>query len=103
MRTRYVWRDGEWVDSSTIINKKKNEGPSIINDSIDAFISHADGKMYDSKSSYRKTLRSQGLIEVGNDSNPAPKNINQILREKVKADSKGRREALYEAWKRHSN
>jgi hypothetical protein len=46
-------------------------GPQIIGDYVagpgDAIKSMADGKMYDSKSAYRRTLKSQGLIEVGND------------------------------------
>jgi hypothetical protein len=47
------------------------KGPQIIGDYVagpgDAIKSMADGKMYDSKSAYRRTLKSKGLIEVGND------------------------------------
>lgn len=42
-------------------------GPQIISDTISPFRSMADGKMYDSKSQYRGTLRDRGLIEVGNE------------------------------------
>lgn len=42
-------------------------GPQIISDNISAFRSMADGRMYDSKSQYRATLRDRGLIEVGNE------------------------------------
>ena len=42
-------------------------GPSIISDNINAFRSMADGKFYDSKSQYRRTLKDRGLIEVGNE------------------------------------
>lgn len=36
-------------------------------DTIDAFRSMADGKIYDSKSQYRRDLKARGLVEVGND------------------------------------
>ena len=46
-------------------------GAQIIGDYIagpgDALKSMADGKMYDSKSAYRKSLKAQGLVELGND------------------------------------
>jgi hypothetical protein len=47
------------------------KGMHVISDYIagpgDALKSMADGKMYDSKSTYRKSLKAQGLIELGND------------------------------------
>lgn len=46
-------------------------GPQVIGDYVagpgDAIKSMADGKMYDSKSEYRKELKRQGLVELGND------------------------------------
>lgn len=42
-------------------------GLHLISDNIDPFRSQADGKMYDSKSAYRRTLKARGLIEVGNE------------------------------------
>jgi hypothetical protein len=46
-------------------------GGHIIGDYIagpgDAVKSMADGKMYDSKSAYRKSLKAQGMVELGND------------------------------------
>lgn len=42
-------------------------GPNVISDTIAPFRSQADGKMYDSKSAYRRDLKSRGLIEVGNE------------------------------------
>ena len=39
----------------------------VISDTIDPFRSMADGRMYDSKSQYRRDLRARGLAEVGND------------------------------------
>lgn len=42
-------------------------GPQIITDTIDPIRSMADGKMYDSKSAYRRELRARGCYEIGND------------------------------------
>lgn len=42
-------------------------GPQIITDTIEAFRSHADGRVYTSKSRYRAELKARGCIEVGND------------------------------------
>lgn len=39
----------------------------VISDSMDAMRSMADGKVYDSKSRYRRELRARGCYEVGND------------------------------------
>lgn len=62
--TRYVLRDGELVE-------KKYARPrwvtGVITDGMDALVSQADGKIYDSKSAYRRSLKENGCIEVGND------------------------------------
>jgi hypothetical protein len=42
-------------------------GPNIISDTIAPFQSMADGRMYDSKSQYRRDLKSRGLVEAGNE------------------------------------
>lgn len=42
-------------------------GPYIKRDSMDPIVSHADGKVYDSKSVYEAELRAQGYMVVGND------------------------------------
>jgi hypothetical protein len=39
----------------------------VIQDTIDAFQSQADGKTYESKSQYRQSLKAQGMVELGND------------------------------------
>lgn len=39
----------------------------VVSDSIPAFRSMADGKMYESKSRYRADLKARGLVEMGND------------------------------------
>lgn len=46
-------------------------GPQVISDytgsGINGIQSMADGKYYDSKSAYRKSLKEKGLVELGND------------------------------------
>ncbi|RAK51206.1 hypothetical protein DJ017_19815 [Phenylobacterium soli] len=43
-------------------------GLYVISDSMDPIRSMADGRMYDSKSAYRRELRARGCYELGNDS-----------------------------------
>lgn len=60
--------DQPWpADCAEHFGQVGGNGPQIISDNIAAFRSMADGKMYDSKSAYRSTLRDRGLIEVGNE------------------------------------
>jgi uncharacterized membrane-anchored protein YhcB (DUF1043 family) len=52
--------------------------PSIISDYMpggagQALMSQGDGKMYDSKSAYRKSLKEKGFVEVGTSKQEAPK------------------------------
>ena len=46
--------------------------PHLIRDQTDPFKSMADGKLYDSKSAYRRTLKDRGLVELGNDAPVTP-------------------------------
>ena len=39
----------------------------LIRDGMDPFVSHASGRMHDSKSQYRRELKAMGCIEVGNE------------------------------------
>ncbi len=39
--------------------------PQVNGDQTEPFLSHADGKMYDSKSAYRQQLKERGFEEVG--------------------------------------
>ncbi|NDC24024.1 MAG: hypothetical protein EBZ49_07830 [Proteobacteria bacterium] len=67
--------------------------PSIISDympggAMSAVQSQADGKMYDSKSAYRKALKAGGYIEVGNEKQEAPKdrgdyNVRDALKQSI--------------------
>lgn len=45
----------------------EDAGFYVQSDTIDAFRSMADGKVYDSKSRYRQDLKARGLVEVGNE------------------------------------
>ena len=60
----YVYRDGRWVEKSKATPLLSHY---VIQDSHDPFQSMADGKMYDSKSAYRRSLKAQGLAELGNE------------------------------------
>jgi hypothetical protein len=48
-------------------NRSDLPSPGLISDQHEPFLSMADGKVYDSKSAYRRTLKAKGLTEVGND------------------------------------
>lgn len=47
--------------------------PAVISDTHAPFRSMADGRIYDSKSAYRRTLKDRGLVEVGNDTSHIPR------------------------------
>lgn len=76
MRKRYIWieprpganRSG-WVDRDELI--EQGARLQIIRDHVGDFQSMADGKRYDSKSQYRRSLKEAGFIEMGND-HPTP-------------------------------
>ena len=64
----------------------RQNGPQIISDyagsGINGFKSMADGKYYDSKSAYRKDLKSRGLVELGNDAPTVAKGPEAVINEK---------------------
>lgn len=71
MRERYVYRNGELVnvlDLEYEAPKRSPLGaPMIIFDNMQPIRSMADGRMYDSKSSYERGVRATGCRVVGND------------------------------------
>lgn len=73
MRPTSVYRYGRWWNVAELNEQREHRALHIINDDmigaadINGLQSHADGKMYDSKSRYRAELRARGCIEVGND------------------------------------
>lgn len=52
---------------------RENGAPGVQRDEAEAFVSHADGKTYTSNSEYRKSLKANGYIEVGNEKLPEKK------------------------------
>lgn len=89
LRIPYNDRNGLWLRKQIIDHKIKlaivngkakrveyekvetRKGPQVISDyagkDINGIQSMADGKYYDSKSEYRRSLKEKGLVELGND------------------------------------
>ena len=59
----FVWRSGKWVEKkyAAPLARSSLPAPMIISDTTRPFLSHADGKFYDSKSSYYRTLKERCL------------------------------------------
>lgn len=64
---------GKWIFKDGVMIRVSNEATAPLHYSstdslgVQGMKSQADGKMYDSKSSYRKSLKQSGYIEVGNE------------------------------------
>lgn len=77
-REVFVYREGLGViprDEAPPLHAQHGTGAYVQSDSMAPIRSHADGRMYDSKSQYRRDLKARGLIEVGNERverRPAP-------------------------------
>lgn len=73
MRERYVYREGlgavNVLDLDPVEESKRSalSSPMIISDNMAPIRSMADGKVYDSKSSYEQGVRAKGCRVVGND------------------------------------
>ena len=63
-------------------------------DTVSAFRSMADGKMYDSKAAYRASLKVHGMREIGNE---IPAHIREATAPKAKPRAKG---AIMEAYQK---
>ena len=72
-RGTWVWRDGALVEkhSAAPLFARGPAGdlavPYLNRDGVDAFFSHADGGVYESKSQYRQMLKANGYREIGTD------------------------------------
>lgn len=78
MKTTFVY-DAE-TDSWVPIEKRgptEAKAPGVIQDTMDATWHPIDGKMYESKSQFRRTTRANGCYEVGNDEQNCSKRDNQ--------------------------
>ncbi|MAS09916.1 hypothetical protein [Salinisphaera sp.] len=89
----WVQIDGELVPKHLAPSNERPgaTGPNIIVDSIDPFQSQADGKVYTSKSAYRRELKARGYREVGNDriSKPATKPADGDVRRDIEQAIEG--------------
>jgi len=64
-REVFVYRDGKLVPKGEAA--PLNRGPYVISDCMAPVRSMADGKMYDSKSTYSRAVRAAGCEIVGNE------------------------------------
>jgi len=81
MRTRYFWdkEQNKFVPEGEYV--RQSEGShNVIQDTCAPFVSHLDGKTYESKSAYRRTLKAAGMVEIGNDTiKPRPREDDRSL------------------------
>lgn len=68
-RETYVLRNGELIEKRLAepLHVAHGSGPNIRPDGMDPIQSQADGRMYDSKSGYYRSVRQAGCEIVGND------------------------------------
>lgn len=93
-----------WVQIDGVLVPKSEREPTprhsrykgIITDSHEPFRSMADGKIYDSKSAYRRSLKAYGYEETGNERpnlkpapDPDPKEIERDVVETIKEMNHG--------------
>lgn len=66
-RMTFVLRNGELVPKHLAAPLHEGRAaPYVISDGMDPIRSHADGKIYDSKSRYERAVRASGAEIVGN-------------------------------------
>lgn len=63
-RYKYIKELGKVVE---ITSGEKDYYHYVQDDTMEPTLNPADGKIYDSKSKYRRTVKEKGLIEFGND------------------------------------
>lgn len=65
MRQRFVFRGGRWVEDTGLAES----APSVhvLTDRMEATRHPVDGKLYDSKSAFRRLTKAAGLEEMGNE------------------------------------
>ena len=81
-RHLYKYIDGKWVEVAG--NFHVPAKVFVHSDEMPATLNHADGKMYDSKSNFRKATRAAGCYEVGNDNmNNRKEHIPQGIKEDI--------------------
>jgi len=91
IRGTFVYRDGELVPkhlAAPLVQRgarSRLAAPMLNLDTVDAFRSMADGRMYDSKAAYRAELKRQGVREIGNDIEGHLKEVAATAPQKPKA------------------
>jgi hypothetical protein len=93
----YVWRNGKCVDKRYAAPKHAAaDAPFVISDTMAPTQHMVDGKLYESKKSFRAATKAAGCVEYGNETSTLLK-----PRKPISLDRGQRREqirqALYEA------
>lgn len=92
-RTVYRFRlkpDGTW-ESFEVKDYEPEVRGYVIEDSMDAIVHPADGRVYDSKSEFRRVTRQHGCVEVGNETQS----------DRRTRDIPGLKEDLLRAWDKY--
>lgn len=68
-RATYVLRNGKLVEKhlASPLHARHRQAPNIRTDGMEPIRSMADGKVYDSKSTYERSVRAHGCEIVGNE------------------------------------
>lgn len=66
----YVWREGLGVVEKEKAPALDVDAPYVHGDEMDAQVHPGDGRIYESKASFRRATRQLGLTEVGNERVP---------------------------------
>lgn len=64
---RWVMRNGRLVPKHLAAPRGSKRVGGVISDTMTALVHPCDGKMYDSKSQFRKITKAKGGVEVGNE------------------------------------
>lgn len=60
MRQLFIWHEGDWVPANQVRRSAPSRGPSVISDHLDGLWNPADGRHYDSRSAYFRTMKAHG-------------------------------------------
>lgn len=69
---RWVWNGKEMVSVPLDYKPRRIDAPAVVQDSMDAIEHPADGRLYDSKSAFRRVTKEHGLEERGGEARVAP-------------------------------
>jgi hypothetical protein len=95
-RSTWVLRNGELVEKH--LAAPRNQSAYVRTDGMDPILSHADGRMYDSKSAYYASVKRSGSEIVGNDTSIfrerqeyRPEGVEQSIKQAIQQLSSGER------------